>query len=539
MAMTNATFIGRLGALAVALGIGLAVASPPGVAMADADNDADSTILMMCGATCPQWDAPNMEIIMNQFVTPTHPEKIFRAPVAVRAPGEAWPLTGVLRLLEFAAADPRLGTLGGPAWPDEPLWKLSGLFDLTGDQSVEAGAAALEAAIDTALAAHPDDHLVVYAYSQGATAANVVKDRLAAKYPEGTTAPDIAFVLGGDVRTPNGGLYTRFPGLYLPILDWTFTGPEATDTQFDTVVINRQYDGFADFPLYPLNVVADVNALLGAMYVHGWPFDANLTPGPSTDAAYQGTSGNTSYYSFKTENLPLFGPLRTLGVPEALIDVVEPVFRVIVELGYDRTITPLEPTPARLLPKTFDPAKVLTDLAKAVGEGFNNALALFGAPSSARVAAPKAVNADVTEGEPVKAGAAQPNPSVTLENSAASPTGVQPQSTPEKITKPRAKWNPTRLVRRLTEQKPAAAPSVTDNASAPDVEPTPAHTAPKLKAQTPDDPSAVRKPIGLLKHDLSAAHNERSAKPASPTSPAGSPSKNGAAGDSSPGGADS
>ena len=46
----------------------------------------------------------------------------------------------------------------------------------------------------------------------------------------------------------------------------------------------------------------------------------------------------------------MFGPLRTLGVPEPLIDVVEPFFRVIVELGYDRSIPPGEPTPARLIP---------------------------------------------------------------------------------------------------------------------------------------------------------------------------------------------
>ena len=75
----------------------------------------------------------------------------------------------------------------------------------------------------------------------------------------------------------------------------------------------------------------------------------------------------------------MFGPLRTLGVPEPLIDVVEPFFRVIVELGYDRTIPPWEPTPARLIPP-LEPAKVATDLVDAVGEGINNAAALIGAP---------------------------------------------------------------------------------------------------------------------------------------------------------------
>ena len=51
-----------------------------------------------------------------------------------------------------------------------------------------------------------------------------------------------------------------------------------------------------------------------------------------------------------------------------MIDVVEPVVKVVVELGYDRTIPPGEPTPARLIPP-LDPVKVAADLVNAVGEG--------------------------------------------------------------------------------------------------------------------------------------------------------------------------
>jgi hypothetical protein len=157
------------------------------------------------------------------------------------------------------------------------------------------------------------------------------------------------------------------------------TGPAPTDTQFDTVVINRQYDGVADFPLYPLNLIADLNALLGFLYVHLYDWDDSLPADPTESPAYQGTHGDTSYYFFETQDLPLFGPLRTLGVPESWIDVVEPFFREIVELGYDRSIKPWEPTPARLFP-TLNPGKVATDLVNAIGEGINNAAALIGLP---------------------------------------------------------------------------------------------------------------------------------------------------------------
>jgi hypothetical protein len=330
---------------------------------------------------------------MNKFITPTHPGQTI-TPVAVTTPGEAWPLTGILRLIGLAFADPRLFGPGGAGWPDEPWWKLSGLFDLTGDQSAQAGVADLE----QAMAVNGNDHLVIYGYSQGSIIVNLEKQRLAEQYPAGTAAPDIDFVLGGDFGVPNGGLYARFPGLYIPVLDWLFHGPEPTNTQFHTDVITRQYDAVADFPLYPLNLIADLNAVLGFLYVHAWPFDVSLPPDPTTSPAYQGTHGDTSYYFFETQDLPLFAPLRMLGVPEALIDVVEPFFRVIVELGYDRTIPPWEPTPARLIPP-LNPVNVITDLVGAVGKGINDGLALVGSPAQtttptpARVAAPVAPDA--------------------------------------------------------------------------------------------------------------------------------------------------
>ena len=75
----------------------------------------------------------------------------------------------------------------------------------------------------------------------------------------------------------------------------------------------------------------------------------------------------------------MFGPLRTLGVPESVIDVFEPFFRVIVELGYDRSIKPWEPTPARLIPP-IKPVKVAADLVAAIGEGIDNALDIGSPP---------------------------------------------------------------------------------------------------------------------------------------------------------------
>ena len=255
-------------------------------------------------------------------------------------------------------------------------------------QSTQQGVTDLE----TAMAAHGNDHLVIYGYSQGAMIAIREKRKLAEQYTAGTQAPDIDFVLSGDLNLPNGGLLARFPGLYLPIIDLSFNGPEPTNTQFDTVVITRQYDGLADFPLYPLNLVSNLNAVLGAIYVHAYDLDVSLAPDPSKSPAIKSEHGDTSYYFFENQDLPLFAPLRTLGVPESLIDVVEPFFREIVELGYDRTIPPWEPTPARLIP-TLNPATVAADLVNAIGEGIDNAATLIGTPAPLSIPAAPATAA--------------------------------------------------------------------------------------------------------------------------------------------------
>lgn len=232
-----------------------------------------------------------VDSIKDQFIAPTHPGQDMNY-VSVTAPMEFWPLTGVFRVLGLALGPSSIWGPGGPGWPDEPWWKLSGFFDLTADRSLQGGVADLEAA----MAENGNDHLVIYGNSQGAGIANVVKKKLADQYPAGTAAPDIDFVLGGDPNLPNGGLMSRFPGLYIPIVNLTFNGPASTDTPFKTVEINQRFDGFADFPLYPLNLIADLNAVLGFVYVHMYGLDLSLPPDPETSPAFQGTHGDTSYY---------------------------------------------------------------------------------------------------------------------------------------------------------------------------------------------------------------------------------------------------
>lgn len=270
------------------------------------------------------------------------------------------------------------------------------LGDMRFDPSVARGVVDLESALQTQLTAHPDDDVVVFGYSQSADISTLVKSRLTADPGQ------VSFVLVGNTNRPNGGLFTRFPGLHIPLLDITFNPPPTpTDTGYATTDIAFQYDPIVDYPRYPLNVVAVLNALAGLPALHlsypnpylppsrGISIFPKELPGGYTldqlqqlmnDPAHRQTYGDTTYITVPANNLPLLQPLIDFGAATGLgalttpiVDLIQPALRVVVELGYDRTIPYGVPTRAGLFP-AVDPAAVLADLAAAVAEGVRAAV---------------------------------------------------------------------------------------------------------------------------------------------------------------------
>ncbi len=205
------------------------------------------------------------------------------------------------------------------------------------DQSVGHGVSNLNQAIN----AQPvGDSIVVFGYSQSARIASIQKGNLAAA---GSTLP-VSFVLIGNPNRPNGGILERFEGLEIPILGVTFDGATPTNTDFKTFDITRQYDGWSDFPTNPLNPFATANAMAGIYYLHGDYQSVGLG-----NALYQGSYGDTDYYMIPSQRLPLLMPLAEAGVPSPLLTVLDAPARVLVEAGYNRTISPGQPTPASVL----------------------------------------------------------------------------------------------------------------------------------------------------------------------------------------------
>jgi hypothetical protein len=259
----------------------------------------------------------------------------------------------------------------------EQFWPLTpSLGNLTFGQSVAQGVPLLNTAINNQInTLH--NNVVVFGYSQSAViATDEINALLALPAAQQPTAGQLAFILAGDPNNPVGGLLERFPGFYIPLLDVPFNGA-TPQSPWHTTVYTLQYDGIADAPQYPLNVVSDLNAIMGFYYIHGaYPM---LTTTQIADATLLPTSGgNTQYYMVMTQNLPLLQPIREIpyvGTPFA--DLVQPDLRVVVDLGYadygpDGNYANV-PTPAGLF-SVGDPFTIVPDLAIGAVQGVKGAL---------------------------------------------------------------------------------------------------------------------------------------------------------------------
>ncbi|TFV61070.1 PE-PPE domain-containing protein [Mycobacterium sp. PS03-16] len=217
--------------------------------------------------------------------------------------------------------------------------------------------------------------IIIFGYSQSARVATLEKRDLIERYDGTKSAPNVSFVLIGNPNRPNGGILQRFEGLYIPLMGVTFDGATPTDSdldgdgihEFPTADITRQYDGWSDFPAYPLNMVATMNAVAGIYYLHGDYFGDTVGP-----AVQQGEYGDTTYYIVPTERLPLLLPFEQLGVPSPILTAIDAPLRVIVEWGYDRDPAHLGiPTRARLIPRT-NPVTGLVDLVVSIPTGLDD-----------------------------------------------------------------------------------------------------------------------------------------------------------------------
>jgi hypothetical protein len=277
---------------------------------------------------------------------------------------------------------PLSGALGQSIYTPEQLWPATPqLGNLTLGQSVAQGVQLLNTAINTELSA--GNKVIVYGTSQGAlVATNEIRTFMAMTNPPDPSK--LSFFLTGDLGTPNGGLFERFTGLYIPFWDVLLNGATPPNSPYPTVIFTNQYDVAADFPQYVLNPVSDLNAVVGFLLTHGTHDYVDLTPTQVANAVQLPTSpgytGATTYYELPTQNLPLVTPLRLL-LPQpygnALADLLQPDLRVLVDMGYGSGEYANIPTPASLF-ELPDPFTIVPDLAHGAVQGPQAALVDLG-----------------------------------------------------------------------------------------------------------------------------------------------------------------
>lgn len=214
-------------------------------------------------------------------------------------------------------------------------WPITGLSSESFGQSVRQGLAILNNAIMTQTGA--GNHLVVLGYSQSATIAT-----LEMRYLDALPAilrPDpnmLSFVLLADPNTPVTGILTAhcIPS-YLPGFGAFLHVATPVNTLYTTAIYNIQYDGIAYVPQYLINIPADLNALLGALYLHT---DTPLLTAAQLATAIQTHIGNLTYSLIPTANLPLLDPLRMIPIlGNPIADLLQPFLQPIVDLGYGNT----------------------------------------------------------------------------------------------------------------------------------------------------------------------------------------------------------
>jgi diacyltrehalose acyltransferase len=301
-------------------------------AVAD-DTPTDYTALVLGHALLPQPDATYMQEMIGTYVDPTSP----------------------------FAGQPTYNVVGSPVSVFTP--------ETDYNTGLSQGVTDLDNAITQQLAAG-NDNLVIAGYSMSTSIETQEMINLAATAGGAPDTSGLKFILAEDLNSPNGGIFTRLPGIGGVTLPST-----PPDTPYTTDIYSIEYSGASDFPQYANNMYADLNAADGYIDLHpylltGWP--AYFNPDELAGAVQEPTSvaGNTDYFLIPTQDLPLLNDLRPEpGAPSAYADLIQPDMRVLVDLGYNWQGDANVDTPAVWTSPDIDTTAVDSYLAAGADQG--------------------------------------------------------------------------------------------------------------------------------------------------------------------------
>jgi hypothetical protein len=303
----------------------------------------DYTALVLGHAFLPQPDATYMQEVIDTYV---HPTSTF-------------------------SGEPTYNIVGSPVSVFTP--------ETDYDSGLTQGVADLHQAISQQLAAG-NDNLVIAGYSMSTSIETQEMINLAAAAGGAPDTDGLKFVLAENVNSPDGGIFTRLPGIGGVTLPAT-----PADTPYTTDIYSIEYSGASDFPQYANNIYADLNAADGYIDLHpylltGWP--AYFNPDELAGAVVQPTSDAdvaTTYFLIPTQDLPLLEGLRDApGAPSVIADLIQPDMRVLVDLGYNWTGDADVVTPAQYTSPDIDTTAIDSYLAAGADQGMIAALVDMG-----------------------------------------------------------------------------------------------------------------------------------------------------------------
>ncbi len=185
------------------------------------------------------------------------------------------------------------------SWPQQARLA-GGTTGLTLEQSINVGANNLDAALQTAVKQlKPGEHVTIVGLSAGALVADEELRRLASSATApGKTQLDVVVVADSSRIYFNKNRYDA-------LLNYTYRPP--VDSEFNTKAVTGQYDGYADFPDRPGNLLAVQNAIAGAQLVHVPSMLTNLStvPARNVTTTVNSQGGVTTSYLVPTPTLPL------------------------------------------------------------------------------------------------------------------------------------------------------------------------------------------------------------------------------------------
>lgn len=281
----------------------------------------------------------------------------------------------------------------------------------TWNESVGTGVDNLNAQLMDQLDATQEagESIILFGYSQGgAVVSREMVDILTDPKISDADKKRISVVTIGNINNPRG-LWSRLSFLRtIPLLDITF-GPQLPTKGITSTNYSFEYDPVGDAPSYWGNPIAMLNALAAFQYVHGYYLvpNSNGTPDEVMPYGYDNISlaaaindpKNSRTYEDATfvlipqkGPLPLFIPAIDLGkstgtsaLVNPIIALLNPVTKLIVDLGYDRETNPGVPQTLSALPfnpATFNPVTFSIKLIAAVVQGIRNAIAVASGDTS-------------------------------------------------------------------------------------------------------------------------------------------------------------